>query len=59
MEYLEYKSANYQPIKIFYKSDILPTIFYSYRFDNKYLYVSSGKGYEYKYLIDRIRNVQM
>jgi hypothetical protein len=58
MQYLKHKAAIYQPIKIFYKDDKLPTIFHDYRFDEKYLYVPSGKGYEYTYLIERIRNVE-
>ena len=58
MEYMRQRAAAYQPVKIFYKDDKLPTIFHDYRFDEKYLYVSSGKGYEYKYLIERIRNVE-
>lgn len=58
MLYLKFKAATKQPIKIFYKEEEWPTIFYDYKFDNKYLYVPSGKGYDYKYLIERIRNVE-
>lgn len=58
VQYLKHKAAIYQPIKIFYKDDRLPTIFHDYRFDEKYLYIPSGKGYEYRYLIERIRKVE-
>lgn len=58
MQYLKYKTTMNQPVKIFYKEESLPTIFYEYKFDTTYLYVPSGKGYDYRYLIERIRNVE-
>ena len=58
MQYLKSKSVMKQPIKIYYKDDKTFRVFYSYSFDNTYLRVPSTHGYDYKYLIDRIRNVE-
>ena len=59
VEYLKYRSASNLPIKIYYKDDKAFRTFYSYSFDNTYLRVAGTKGYDYKYIIDRIRNVEL
>lgn len=59
MQYLQYKAATNQPIKIYYKDDKTFRVFYSYTFDDIYLHIPSTKGYSYKYSIDRIRNVEL
>lgn len=59
IEYLKYRSAIGEPIKIYYKNDRAFRVFYSYTFDDKYLRVPTEKGYSYTYLIDRIRNVEL
>jgi len=58
MLYLQTKSRSGQPIKIYYKDDKLPTIFHDYTFNSTYLFVPSGKGFSYKYLIERIRSFE-
>lgn len=47
-----------QPIKIFYKDDTKARVFYQYKFDNKYINIPSGSNYDYKYLIDRVRDIE-
>jgi hypothetical protein len=59
VQYLQYRAASNQPIKIYYKDDRTFRIFYSYTFDDTYLHIPSTKGYTYKYLIDKIRNVEL
>lgn len=59
LEYLQYRAASNQPIKIYYKDDRTFRVFYSYTFDNTYLHIPGTKGYSYKYLLDRIRNVEL
>lgn len=56
MNYLETKASSGQPIKIYYKEDTLPTVFHDFTFNDTYLFVPSGKGFSYTYLIARIRN---
>jgi hypothetical protein len=58
MQYLKTKSVMRQSISIYYKDDKTPRTFYGFRFDEVYLRVPSTHGYEYKYLINQIRNVQ-
>lgn len=59
MQYLKYRSVSGLPINIYYKDDVTFRVFYSYTFDDTYLHIPSTKGYSYKYLIDRIRNVEL
>ena len=57
VQYLEYRKLIDKPIRFYYKDDATAREFYRYRFDDTYIYVSSGRGYEIKFLIDRVRNV--
>ena len=59
VQYLQYRAASNQPIKIYYKDDKTFRVFYSYTFDDTYLHIPGTKGYSYKYLINRIRNVEL
>jgi len=57
VQYLKHRKISNQPIKFYYKNDTQPREFYQYSFNDTYVYIPSGKGYSYNYLIDRIRNV--
>lgn len=59
LRYLRYRKDTGQPAKIYYKDDITFRTFHNFSFTKDHLYIPSGKGYNYTYLISRIRNVEL
>ena len=59
VQYLKSRSATHQPVKIYYKDDATFRVFYNYTFDDKYIHTPSTEGYDFKYLIDKIRNIEL
>lgn len=55
--YLKQQRDKGSPARLYYKDDNIPRTMNDFNFDDRYIYVPSGKGYNYLFRLDRVTKI--